>query len=179
MDHVRDCQKGWGWLEALFARTPRAAHGIWCGGRRWSTVAVGYHYSDQRTAHCENERSRALATYTVLILSQWRGVERATRAASVTRGPRGDADRTSPRCGRTNIQTRNSNTRNRLSNNPPRSMLILSQWTAHTCHPARPRPPGPCVVCMAVVRALLMSESRSSGESFHADPFARTCDLVT
>ena len=24
----------------------------------WSTVAVEYHYSDQRTAHTENERSR-------------------------------------------------------------------------------------------------------------------------
>ena len=27
-----------------------------------STVAVEYHYSDQRTTHCENERSRTLAT---------------------------------------------------------------------------------------------------------------------
>ena len=28
MDRVRDCRKGWGWLEALSARTPRAAHGM-------------------------------------------------------------------------------------------------------------------------------------------------------
>jgi len=26
-------------------------------------VAVEYHYSDQRTAHCENERSRELAKW--------------------------------------------------------------------------------------------------------------------
>ena len=28
MDRVRDCRKGWGWLEALSARTLRAAHGM-------------------------------------------------------------------------------------------------------------------------------------------------------
>ena len=35
----------------------------------WSTVAVGYHYSDQRTTHCENERSRR-AVHLPRILSQ-------------------------------------------------------------------------------------------------------------
>jgi len=28
MDRERDCRKGWGWLAALSARTPRAAHGM-------------------------------------------------------------------------------------------------------------------------------------------------------
>ena len=39
----------------------------------WSIVAVEYHYSDQRTAHCENEGSRELA-----VPVNWRNLELAT-----------------------------------------------------------------------------------------------------
>ena len=51
------------WPRLLPQGSPLQLQLPWPWDGRWSTVAVEYHYSDQRTAHCENERSRELAKW--------------------------------------------------------------------------------------------------------------------